>query len=802
MSAARYSRAKALRWAFAAAGSLLLAVVLAFIAIAHGRANNWLSGLPRHLGVDIQQETNGYTYSQSSKGKKIFTVHAAREVQRTNGKIALHDVGITLFDAAQQPSDRIHGADFEYDPKAQILTAHGEVFIDLVRPPKTSAGKVEDEEARIIHVKTVGLLFDQKAQVATSDGAVEFQTNGYTGNAIGASYDSPHGVVVLRSAVRMSGLRHEKPVLLTATRAEMDRPTNVIDLASAKYVSAGEHGAESVAASHAVIHTLADGTPQHVDAEGNVTLTGDKRGTVTSSRLQMDLGPTGQARAAHLIGNVTYLDDEKATHQQGRADDARIAFDSTGKPLQAFMTGAVTFVEAGLDSTRNLEAATLDVKLAGGGKQPTIIRDAQAFGPGGAHLRMVKNNEKGRSTSDVKADRLSGKFAAQVKGSQLTALDGVGHSVVERLAQSPTGAELSKDWSTGETLHVDFVPGAQGHAILTRAEQRRGVTTFHEEPQRSGANKGQMTSERAHGDDLVYDAKANLVHLTGDVEVQDDASALFADRVDLDRGSGDATANGSVKVTYVDAPDPGKPADPSQQPLHVLAARAVSHKAAGYAEFFGTPQAKARMWQGGSQLEAPVINFYQKDKRLVAHGDPDSDAAAVRAVLVQADSANANRPQAPVRVTGRELVYTDTARTVEVKGPVRVDDADGVMTSSQATVWLTPANATAKQKAPQGFMGGSIDHMVATGAVDLTQPGRKALGDKLVYTASDGAFVLTGSRASPPRVEDQAQGTTTGAALRFKTGDDSVQVLGSLPGAASLAGKTTGRVRSETKMRQ
>jgi lipopolysaccharide export system protein LptA len=78
----------------------------------------------------------------------------------------------------------------------------------------------------------------------------------------------------------------------------------------------------------------------------------------------------------------------------------------------------------------------------------------------------------------------------------------------------------------------------------------------------------------------------------------------------------------------------------------------------------------------------------------------------------------------------------------------------------------------------------------------LDQPGRRGTGDKLVYTASDGVYVLTGTKAVPPKVMDQAQGTTTGAALRFRSGDDSVEVLG------SEDGKTAGRVRTETRMKQ
>jgi len=54
-----------------------------------------------------------------------------------------------------------------------------------------------------------------------------------TGTAVGASYDSGKGVVVLRSQVHVSGLRghgnskDERPMVLTASHAEMDRDGNV-----------------------------------------------------------------------------------------------------------------------------------------------------------------------------------------------------------------------------------------------------------------------------------------------------------------------------------------------------------------------------------------------------------------------------------------------------------------------------------------------------------------------------------------------------------------------------------------------
>ena len=436
------------------------------------------------------------------------------------------------------------------------------------------------------------------------------------------------------------------------------------------------------------------------------------------------------------------------------------------------------------------------------------MRSAEAFGPDGATLKLVDEDAKGHTGTDIRADKLTGRFAPSGKTTELTGLDGTGHSWVQRIVSAPNGTQTSRDTSTGDTLHVDFKPGDQGRSVLTRAEQKGGVTTVHEAVQVVNGKPGAPTIEHSRAEDEVYEAALNMAHLLGNVEVQDETSALIADKVDVNRGNGDAFAYGEVKVTYLSAPRPdASPSTDPQEPLHVLAARAIAHKASGLAEFFGSGAELARMWQGSSQVEAPVLDFNRTEKKLVAHGETDSSAPRVRAVLAAASNAAAAgggsktpRSGGAMHIVSQEMVYTDSARTVDLTGSVRVVDQDGVLRSNQATVWLaqtsagsTPSNTGTA--ASSGFMGGRVDHMVATGAVVIDQPGRRATSDRLVYTASDGTYVLTGTKAAPPKVVDQTQGTTTGAALRFKSGDDSVEVLG------SLDGKTAGRVRSETRMK-
>jgi lipopolysaccharide export system protein LptA len=57
-------------------------------------------------------------------------------------------------------------------------------------------------------------------------------------------------------------------------------------------------------------------------------------------------------------------------------------------------------------------------------------------------------------------------------------------------------------------------------------------------------------------------------------------------------------------------------------------------------------------------------------------------------------------------------------------------------------------------------------------------------------------FVLTGTKAAPPKVVDAQQGTATGTSLRFHSGDDSVVISGARDGTSGQ------RARTQTKVKE
>ncbi|HEY6375383.1 MAG TPA: LptA/OstA family protein [Edaphobacter sp.] len=849
-------------WLLVGAG-LLVMVIAAFLVYAHHRASRFIRDLPAKLGADIRQETNAFTWSQTVEGRTVFTLHAAKAVQRKDGTYTLHDVGIVVYGRKQDRADRIYGKEFELDQSKGIVRAVGEVHLDLQAPAAGDATAKMDYAAgkdlhgpgweatsggsqRLIHVKTNGLVYLQKLGVAATDQEVEFEFRGMTGHAVGAEYSSDTGVLVLQSAVKVNGLQQGRPVVLTASRAEMDRTSLLVTMQNAKFVSVGGKGAtgeQTAQAQRAVAHMRNDGSVERLEGEGDVVLTGADGGRVTSQRGEMVLNASSHMQSARLWDEVRYGVDDPLRQAKGEATEGRAAFDKTGRLQQVVLTGPVHVNERVRTSEtekdwseRDLSAAAVELAMVPDGKSKARLQNAKASG--NARLKVINAAVKGGSgptRSEVAGDVLTAHFVEVGGAQRISDAHGRGHTELVRV--SDKGAQSR---SSGDSLDVRFevaaVAGQQaqkdnkggsvgrgGQQIATAVQQ--GNLVMVSTPARKAGDTSAPSEQRATAEKAVYDGATERVTLTGGVQVSDAGSVLWADKITMEQPSGDGVAEGSVKASYVQ-PKSGAQASGSSgsdDVVHVTASRAELKRAADLAIFYGETGRRARLWQGGSQVEAPVLEFEQKARRLVAHGAGQGAPMAVHAVFVnsgagKADSSKTSGGKAGVgqevgraqvvRVSSRELTYSDEARRAEFRGGVLVETADSRMSGEQATVYLQsvqgaggskPAGGT-KVAAPVsgagGMMGGSVERIVATGQIEIEQTGRRATGTQLVYTASDGMFVLTGTAAAPPKVVDDVRGTVTGASLRFQSGDESVVVSND---GSSGAGH---RVRTETQVKK
>ena len=238
--------------------------------------------------------------------------------------------------------------------------------------------------------------------------------------------------------------------------------------------------------------------------------------------------------------------------------------------------------------------------------------------------------------------------------------------------------------------------------------------------------------------------------------------------LDYHRDSGDASAEGAVKATYTQpknqkgtqpAANPG-PSLGGDGPVHITADRAQLHHATNVNIFYGSPTTPARIWQADSSILAPVLELTRNPQTLRAHGEEGNSAPVVSANLASAIGAKHQR--GVVRVHSQTLVYSDADRRGDFRGSVTAEDPNGVIHADQAQVYLTPAAETARGSSQRRPSTSQFDRIVATGHVVITQPGRSGIGEKLVYTADDGKYVLTGAPGNPPALPTMQKGPLLG----------------------------------------
>ena len=76
---------------------LLVVLIGAFLGYARYRVRHVVADLPQKLGINVTNETDAFTWSQSNGPKTLYTIHAAKAIQHKDGKTLLRDVGIMLY---------------------------------------------------------------------------------------------------------------------------------------------------------------------------------------------------------------------------------------------------------------------------------------------------------------------------------------------------------------------------------------------------------------------------------------------------------------------------------------------------------------------------------------------------------------------------------------------------------------------------------------------------------------------------------------------------------------------------------
>jgi lipopolysaccharide export system protein LptA len=726
------------RWFALGAVGLALTVSAVYFYSRH-KVENALKEVPEKIGINIQQSAQGFSISRSEQGHTLFQIHASKAIQfKEGGRAELHDVTITLYGRDSSRFDQIYGADFEYDSQSGDVIGKGEVQIDL---QANAAGLTAPDQAppkelkNPIHLKTTDLRFNQKTGNASTKETVEFSIPQASGSATGVNYVSNTNVLTLESAVNV---RFTGAIVatLTASHGVITKAPHVV-LFDRPRLHSGSRFSE---ADRAQLFLGPDNAVERILASGNVSVwsKGAQPIQVQSRELELLAGEQhGTVSTAIFSGEVRFRSSGPQL-AEGSAERATLNFSETNLLRTVHTEGEVKLLQhqpssSGSKPDLEIRAPAVDFQLASGGRH---LARAETSGPGQIAIRpLAPASEQTLITA--------GKFSAKFDDfGQLSSAHG------EPDARIVTRGGVQPDRvSTSYTVDASFRPGGGVESVVQQG------------------NIAYVDGERkAWGDRARYTPIDQMLLVTGSPRVIDGSMTTTAREVRLNRASGDAFADGDVKSTYSEVKSqPGGALLASSSPIHVTAQKMTAHRTSSTAIYTGG----ARLWQDASMVEAPSIEFDRDPRTVVAHG---SGIQRVSTLLVQADE---NGKTTPVTVTSQQLTYTDLERKARFEHGAVAKGADLTIAATQMDVFLQPRD---QANSGQVLAGAShIDHIIAHDQVVIIQPDRRAIGNQLVYTASDDKFVLTGGL---PSIFDAEHGKITGVSLTFFRHDDRVLVEG------------------------
>ncbi|MGH9492300.1 MAG: LPS export ABC transporter periplasmic protein LptC [Terriglobales bacterium] len=731
------------KW-FLLAAIVLVAMVLGSYLYLRHRERRAVTETAQRLEVDVQQSTQGFTLSKSEGGRTLFTIRAGKAVQyKASGRATLEDVSIVVYGRKSERYDQIYGSQFEYDASTGEVAARGEVHIDL----EAAGGEARPDQApppelkNPIHLKTSGLVFNQKTGIADTRERIEFRIPQGTGSALGVRYDSKANLLTFGSEVRVKTTGREGAEI-RAARAVISKEPRQAVLEGVKIEQQGR----TLEAAKAVVFLRENNTVERIAAEGNVSASegGEHSVVVRAPRGEFRMGEKDDLRSGELAGGVT-LEAGGLPAVSGRASRVAMEFGRENRLSRVRALGRVRLQQTPAPPAKGkgknlqsqpleLSAETVDLIVAEGRRlERAMITGSPQF----KLLPVAGSAPASQATTTVSAEQFQASFES---GNRVRAL----HGAPQARIVSSTPGQPDKV-STSRELDV----------LFDRSGAIAGVV------QQGGVRYSEGTRQ-ASGERGRYLPAEDTVELSGSPQATDGPLTISGALLRLHRRSGEAEAEGGVKTTYrVAGRQAGGALFASEDPIHATAASMSAHPP--MAHYAGG----ARLWQGSNIVQAPTIDFDRDHRSLVAQG---SAAQPVSTVFVQPDKQG--KPTA-VSVTGARLTYSDQERRARFEGGVTLKSADQTVTAEAMEVFLLPASEKGK---PASGGASRVERVVATGKVVVEAPGRRATGTRLVYTAAEGKFELTGDAAHPPSITDADRGTATGDSVTFYNHGDRVVV--------------------------
>ncbi|MGA8875606.1 MAG: LptA/OstA family protein, partial [Candidatus Korobacteraceae bacterium] len=624
---------------------------------------------------------------------------------------------------------------------------------------------------------TRSLTFNQKTGQANTDELVEFKTEQAAGSAKGAFYDSKENELQLKSDIHVV-TTGAHPATITGSSGVIQKVPRRAVLLNAKI----DQPDRTLTADKATLLFEPDNTVKHAVAEGNVHIQDRGSATVdiTGPRGDINMGPKNTIQQAIISGGAKF-DSHGNSIAHGSADTFILDFEDQNQPSRAHMVKNARMRQDPSPSKSGtsgqpmeIAADRLDFQLANGNQLKSGDTVGKAWitilprAPGSKPAPSNAKNSKDMGGSNSTTVATAGKFHATFDDDNHIQML---HGAPDSRIVSSTPGQPDKT-STADKVDVTFDPDGGLQKII-----QTGNFEYHEPS--GNPNAG---GRAAFADVATYTPNDQILLLQGSPRIIDGGMTTTAVHVRINRDTGEGFADDDVKTTYSELkaqPDGALLA--SSDPIHITAQHMVGFKEPGVAHYTGN----VRLWQGGNVVRAPKIDFDNTKRAMVAESDKTQK---VTSLFVQQSQ---DGKITPIDVIADRMTYVDEERRARYSGSVLARSPTATVTAEQIDVYLKKADQdndqsqtaqkpqsqqASQQKGPVlpgADAPSKLDHMVATGKVVVTEPNRRAVGDKLVYTADDAKYFLTGRS---PSIFDAERGTVWGDSLTFYNHDDRVLV--------------------------
>lgn len=680
------------------------------------------------IAEDVKQQAEGFTFARSEAGRTLFTITAARTVERHGQQTMLEEVSVVVYGREGNRADEVHTGRCQYETSdgGRIFCPDAVTF-DLGATPPSQG--VSSESKRRLRIETARVQFDQASGVAWTDEPVAFSFPEGYGRGVGLRYQPVQPVLILQSDVAITLPRtSQPPVTIVGGRLEYDSQQRLLTLRPPLKLVAGDRKLTA-----GILQMQLDPNYQIERLQGSAGVRasaqpGGRAWRGFAEQATVGFVPGHGIARLQLSGQVRV---ESLEPSQGMLTcaQAEIFFDATHRWVERARAEGEARVRVVLaQETRELTADKLQLEMHPGGRAAARLATESR---GTLTITLANGAQR-----QLRGDHIELQFDTRNRVHGLAASGNV-----ETEWQEPQ-QPLRHTWSA--ELRAEFDPSG----ALVAAEQW-GQVRFREEDLEAVAGRARYVGERA------------VFVLTENPMLWDATLRLSAQRIEISQRDARLAALGDVRTSYHGRA--AKPLFASDQPAYLVAERMEGDRHQAWARYEG----HACLWQGENRLQADVIELFDNPRKLVAIGGVKS------LFVMQGREAEENSSSRKLEIVSERLTYVEAERRALYEQQVEARGRFETLTTPWLAVFLAEGAADRSAR---------VERAQARAGVVLTQPGRRAVAEQGEYIAASETLVLWGGE---PELFDATHGSTKGARLTFDLANDTILVE-SASGARSV----------------